>query len=191
MLSDSLTMTIFDVLAEQHGQIDALFREVQSALGGHKNRVARARFQELSTKLIACMRTEHAIVYPRFAFLAGLEDEVVRAIREHDKIEQAINHLRLGALAPDLFQGALTRLQLLVADHVETEEWILFPVARLRLTTEDARQLADEFRAFQPVAAAAAAPSITYFVDAAACTRAQRDTERQAPVPQLVVVEAA
>ncbi|MBA3820622.1 MAG: hemerythrin domain-containing protein [Deltaproteobacteria bacterium] len=184
-------MTIFEVLAEQHGRVEALFREVQSALGANKDRVARARFQELSTTLIACMRTEHAIVYPRFAFLAGLDEEVTRAIREHDRIEQAINHLRLGALTPDLYQGALTRLQLLVADHVETEEWILFPVARLRLSTEDARKLADEFRAFQPVAAAAAAPSITYFVDDAACTRAHRDTERQAPVPPMFLVEAA
>lgn len=137
------------------------------------------------------MRAEHAVVYPRFAFDAGLEDEVTRAIREHDRIEQAINHLRLSGLGPDAWGGAMTRLQLLVSDHLETEEWILFPVARLRLSTEAATAIAAEFEAYQPVAASVAAPSITYFVDDVPCSRAQRDTERQAPPPAVIAIDVA
>jgi len=183
-------MTIFDVLARQHGEIDGLFRELQAELAAGHEVEARTRFQALSTKLIACMRAEHAVVYPRFAFEAGLDDEVARAIREHDRIEQAINHLRLAPLAPDAWNGAVTRLQLLVADHLETEEWILFPVARLRLTSEAASKLAADFEAYQPVAAAVAAPSITYFVDDQPCSRARRAIRPQAPGPTVISIDA-
>lgn len=181
-------MTIFEVLAKQHGEVEALFREVKHAAAGGNEAAAHATFQTLSTQLIACMRAEHAVVYPRFAFLAGLEDEVARAIREHDRIEQAINSLRLAALPLELWQAALTRLQALVTDHVETEEWILFPVARLRLTREQVTQIAVEFAAYQPVAASVAAPSITYFVEDAPCSRAHRDTEPQTPAHAPVIL---
>jgi len=60
------------------------------------------------------------------------------------------------------WQGALTRLQVLVADHVETEEWTLFPVARLRLTPAQATKLAAEFLAFQTIALPTTSCSITY-----------------------------
>ena len=148
-------MTIFDLLAHEHGEVEGAFRDIHQTLD-------RARFNAFSTKLLACMRAEHAVVYPAFAYHAGLEDEVKRAIREHDKIEQAINHLRLVPLTPDAWRGALTRLQVLVTDHFETEEWILFPVARLRLTTELATRLATEFTAHRTLAMPTTACSITY-----------------------------
>ena len=148
-------MTIFDLLAQQHAEVEAAFREIHQTLD-------RARFTAFSTKLLASMRAEHAVVYPAFAFHAGLDDEVKRAIREHDKIEQAINHLRLVPLTPDEWRGAFTRLQVLVTDHFETEEWILFPVARLRLATELAKRLATEFTAHATLALPTTACSITY-----------------------------
>ena len=52
--------------------------------------------------------------------------------------------------------------EILVADHLETEEWILFPVARLRLTSEAATRLAAEFRAFHLIALPTSGCSITY-----------------------------
>ncbi len=155
-------MTIFEALAQRHAEVDAAFRAIHAAHERNDTRAALAEFRALSTKLLACMRTEHAIVYPSFAFHAGLDDEVLRAIREHDKIEQAINHLRLAPLAPEAWRGALTRLQVLVADHVETEEWILFPVARLRLTREQAKDLAIDFLAHHARAMMTSACSITY-----------------------------
>ena len=154
--------TIFEVLGRQHGELDTLFRQVHDALVSGRESTARHRFAELSTRLLGFMHAEHSIVYPQFAFMAGLEDEVRRAVREHDQIEQAINHLRLAPLSAEEFQGALTRLQCLLADHLETEEWILFPVATLRLSGDDARRIAAEYLAYEPVAMSVAQPSITY-----------------------------
>jgi len=155
-------MTIFELLARQHVEIEGAFRSIHVALERKDHGLARSLFAKLSTQLLASMRSEHAVVYPTFAYHAGLDDEVKRAIREHQKIEQSINHLRLIPLAPESWRGAVTRLQILVADHLETEEWILFPVARLRLTDAQARKLADEFSAFQTIALPTTGCSITY-----------------------------
>ena len=155
-------MTIFELLAQQHVEIDAAFRDIHAALERKEHGAARALFSKLSTKLLASMRAEHAVVYPCFAYDAGLEDEIKRAIREHQSIEQSINHLRLIPLAPDPWHGALTRLQILVADHLETEEWILFPVARLRLSPAQATKLAAEFIAFRTIAMPTTSCTITY-----------------------------
>jgi hypothetical protein len=155
-------MTIFELLAQQHVEIHAAFRDIHAALERKEHGPARALFAKLSTKLLASMRSEHAIVYPAFVYEAGLVDEVKCAIREHQSIEQSINHLRLIPLLLESWQGALTRLQVLVADHVETEEWTLFPVARLRLTPAQATKLAAEFLAFQTIALPTTSCSITY-----------------------------
>lgn len=155
-------MTIFDVLAERQRELETLFRRTTEAFGGGRSDEARSLAQELTTKLLACMRAEHSIVYPCFAFSAGLGDEVARAIEEHGRIEDAINWLRIGPQDDWAWRGALTALQLMVANHVETEEYFLFPVARLRLTPEQASQLAREFATFEPLAASVAQPSITY-----------------------------
>jgi hypothetical protein len=155
-------MTIFELLAREHTEVDDSFHAIQCALERRDVSDARACFDKLSKKLLAAMRAEHAVVYPSFAYHAGLGDEVKRAIREHDQIEQAINRLRLVPLAPECWQGALARLHVLVADHVDTEEWILFPVARLRLSTEQATKLADEYIASRDRALPTTACSITY-----------------------------
>ena len=155
-------MTIFELLAQEHVEVEAAFRDIHAALERKDHGLARSRFGKLSTKLLAAMRSEHAVVYPSFAYQAGLDDEVKRAVREHQTIEQTINHLRLIPLALDAWQGALTRLQVLVADHMETEEWILFPVARLRLSAEQATKLAAEFLAFRTIAMPTTSCSITY-----------------------------
>jgi hypothetical protein len=155
-------MTIFELLARQHVAVEAGFRDIHAALERKDHGLARALFSKLSAQLLASMRSEHAVVYPSFAYHAGLEDEVKRAIREHQTIEQSINHLRLIPLAPESWRGALTRLQILVADHLETEEWIMFPVARLRLSAAQATKLAAEFTAFQTIALPTTGCSITY-----------------------------
>lgn len=155
-------MTVFELLARQHVEVETGFRDIHAALERKDHGTARSLFSRLSTRLLASMRSEHAVVYPAFAYHAGLDDEVKRAIREHGKIEQSINQLRLVPLAPEAWRGALTRLQILVAEHLETEEWILFPVARLRLTTAQTTKLAAEYLAFEAIALPTTRCSITY-----------------------------
>lgn len=155
-------MTIFELLAQQHVEIEGSFGDIHAALEREAHGEARTLFTTLSTKLLASMRSEHAVVYPSFSYHAGLADEVSRAIREHQRIEHSINGLRLTPLAPDAWCQALTRLQVLVANHLETEEWILFPVARLRLSNEQSTRLGREFVTAQTIALPTSSCSITY-----------------------------
>jgi iron-sulfur cluster repair protein YtfE (RIC family) len=159
-------MTIFEVLAQRHGELERLFHDVDEAVAASKHRLARAVFRELSVKLIACLRAEHAVVYPRFAYLAQLETEVAEASREHDAIERAINHIRLAMLTPDEWHEAVKRLQAQVAAHATTEEWVVFPMARLVIGDEDLRAIGAQFVAYEPIAASVAGASITYDVAA-------------------------
>ena len=155
-------MTIFDVLTTQHREVEELFGDVQNAINTGQLELARVAFQLLSNKLIAGMHAEHTMVYPQFAKHAGLTDEVVEAIKEHDAIEGAINHVRVGTANDDQWCDGVARLGKLVADHADFEECNLFPIARLSLTTEQERSIAADYQRAKSASAPLAGVSITY-----------------------------
>ncbi|MEO8702264.1 MAG: hemerythrin domain-containing protein [Kofleriaceae bacterium] len=160
-------MLITELLERAHRELDAMFEDVDVAVSQGKHRLAREQFRRLSIRLIATMRAEHATVYPRLAFVAGLADEVSEAAREHDRIERAINEIRLAGLAPMDWRDRVGELRNTVADHARAEQWVLFPIATLALTSADLKSLADAFLAYEPIAASVAGPSITYEASAA------------------------
>lgn len=155
-------MAIFDLLSKQCREIEELFGDVQNAVISDQMELAEVTFQLLSVKLITAMRAEHATVYPRIADATGLVHEVLVAVKQHDEIEQAINNVRLGALAQDAWCDGIAHLGKLVADHADYEEQTLFPVARLSLSNLQQRRIAADYMCFQPVAASVASVSITY-----------------------------
>ncbi|MEJ7597249.1 MAG: hemerythrin domain-containing protein [Kofleriaceae bacterium] len=155
-------MTICELLERQHREVDALFQQIEDAYAANKFRLAHAGFRVVSTKLIACMQAEHSVVYPRFSQVVGLHDEVCAALREHDEIERAINHIRLAPLSPQAWFEAVQWLKSLVSNHVASEEWVLFPVACLAFSRQQLAQLADDFQRYEPIVAAVAGASITY-----------------------------
>lgn len=154
-------MTIVEVLQHVHREIDALFQEVEDASAANKHRLAREVFRKLSNRLIACMRAEHAVVYPHLAF-AHLAAEVELSTREHARIEREINQIRLGAMPPELWRGRVKTLRQRVADHAISEKWVVFPIATLMLSADELQTIANDFRAYEAVAASVAGPSITY-----------------------------
>lgn len=160
-------MSITELLERAHRELDALFEGVEVAAAQGKYRLARETFRRLSIKLIATMRAEHATVYPRLAFVAGLASEVAEASREHDQIERAINDIRLGGLAPADWRDRVGVLRTKVADHARAEHWVLFPIAMLALSAADLAALAQAFLAYVPIATSVAGPSITYEASAA------------------------
>jgi len=155
-------MTIFELLEHKHQELARLFRDVDHAVAASKHRLAHAVFRELSVKLIACLRAEHAVVYPQFAYLARLETEIAEASREHDVMEGTINHIRLAMLTPDDWHEAVKRLHSQVVAHAITEQWVLFPIATLALSADELRAIGVQFLAYEPIAASVAGPSITY-----------------------------
>jgi hypothetical protein len=155
-------VTIFDLLAAKQEAIEALFRRTHDAANAGDTERARSVFGELSALLVGVMRAEHAVVYPVFVYSAGLAHEVSQALRDHREIEDAVNHIRLSGLEPEAWAGAVVRLHGHVAMHLDLEELVMFPVARLRLTNEEMRKLAEDFIAAEPRTHAVAGASITY-----------------------------
>ena len=154
-------MTIFELLTRDHRQLDMRFREVHAFMVDGQLEAAHEAFQALSVTLLGSMRAEHAVVYPRFAFV-GLREEVTQALREHDQIEQTVNHIRLAGLPAAEWQRSVELLERQIRAHVEAEETVLFPFARWALSDQDALDLAAEFEGYQPFAASVSGPSITY-----------------------------
>lgn len=155
-------LSIFDVLTGQHRETEELFADVQDAIDTAELPLARLVFQLLSSRLIAGMHAEHTRVYPQFARCAGLVAEVEEAIKQHDAIERAINHVRVSTISDDQWCDAIARLATLVADHADYEACMLFPIARLALTTEQVHGLAMDYERARTESVPFAGVSISY-----------------------------
>lgn len=136
--------------------------DVRSAIARNDRDEAESIFQRAASALLAGLRAEHAVVYPRLSDVAGLGAEVAQARREHDDIEQTLNQLRVGGLAPDAWDAALDRLSRQVSQHADLEELSMFPIAALALSPSELAKLAADYLAYLERARAVAGPSITY-----------------------------
>ena len=155
-------MTIFDQLGKQQREISELFCDTRRALSTEQRGLAVVLFQLAANKLIACMRAEHAVVYPRFADVGGLVTEVSQARRDHEEMEDSINQLRVGGLHGDSWDAELEHLVRLFLQHTDLEELSLFPIAGLSLTTSQLVKLGIDFAAYLACSTAVAGASITY-----------------------------
>src|SRR5262249_46289876 len=135
--------TVFDALRGSQHEVETLFRAVHDVIETGRVELARTLFRRIAIRLIATTRAKAAVVYPRFAHDAGLRTEVEQALPEHAEIERMIDGLRIARLDDAEWRAALDDLAQLVLDHAEREECTLFPMARLALTTEAAREIAD------------------------------------------------
>ncbi len=155
-------MSIFDQLGKRQREISELFCDTRRALSTEQRGLAMVLFQLAANKLVACMRAEHAVVYPRFADVAGLLAEVAQARREHALIEDAINNLRIGGLNGDEWDAELDRLIRLYDQHADLEELSLFPIAGLAMTTRELLKIGVDFSTYLATSATVAGASITY-----------------------------
>ena len=155
-------LSIFDVLTAQHREVEELFGDIQDAIETSEIPVARLVFQLLSSRLIAGMHAEKTTVYPQLASQAGLVAEIAEAIKQHDAIERAINHVRVSTISDAPWCDAIARLAKLVADHADFEACMLFPIARLSLTPDQVHGLAADYERARTTSVLLAGVSITY-----------------------------
>ena len=158
----SRTMSIFDQLGKQQSEISELFCDMRRAVTTEQRGLAMVMFQLAANKLIACMRAEHAVVYPRFADVDSLVAEVAQARREHAVIEDSINQLRIGGLHGDVWDAELDRLIRLFDQHADLEELSLFPIAGLSMTTRELVKIGVDFATYLARSTEVAGASITY-----------------------------
>ncbi len=155
-------MSIFEQIGKQQRQISELFCDTRRALSTEQRGLAVVLFQVAANKLIACMRAEHAVVYPRFADVDGLVAEVSQARRDHEEMEDSINQLRVGGLHGDSWDAELDHLIRLFLQHADLEELSLFPIAGLALTTTQLVKIGVDFAAHLARTTSVAGASITY-----------------------------
>lgn len=155
-------MSIFEQLSNQQREIEELFCDIRRALASDQRSLAGVMFQLAANKLIACMKAEHAVVYPRFADIDGLVAEVAQARREHDGIEQCVNRLRIGGLSGDAWDAELDRLVRAFEQHQELEELSMFPIAGLALTSKQLVKIGEDFKRYLAQSTTVAGASITY-----------------------------
>lgn len=172
--------TIFEVLRRSHREVEELFGDVQNAIASDQIELAKTLFQVVSVKLVATMRAEHAVVYPRFAKEAGLMDEVTQALNEHTGIERMIDLLRVGGLDSNEWCDAVAQLGSLVADHADCEECTLFPMASLSLDTKALTEIAADYKLRVTATTPIAGASITYELPPA-----------EPPAPLIITFRAA
>ena len=155
-------MSIFEVLAHHQREIVELLVAVRAAITRGRRDQADVTFQRAAIQLLAGLRAEHAVVYPRLAHVPGLVAEVAQARREHDEIEQTLNRLRVGRLLPALWDAELERLARQVEQHADLEELSLFPIASLALSPRELAKIGADYVACLERARSVAGPSITY-----------------------------
>lgn len=174
------TMSIFEVLGRQQHQIEELIEDTIQQMAKGQRELAFVTFQLLSNKLIACMRAEHATVYPRLERDASLVTEVAQARAEHEAIEDAITRLRVAGLRRSAWLVELSNLARLVERHAELEEFTLFPIAALTFSSEQLAEMGEQFTAALAMASTVADAAITY-----------ETAELEPPPTRIVRVKAA
>ena len=156
-------MTVFEVLRRKHRELDAALDAIERT---ESFADAEQQFLELATRIVAFLRAERSVVYPQMARAeSGMQfeaHELAQATRYQDRIERAVDHLRLGGLCEGTWRAAVRSLRDQIADLASFEEWVVFPFASLALSTTELCHIAGELLAYEPVAMRFSCVTITY-----------------------------
>jgi len=133
-------MKATDLLKDQHKEVAALFKRIESAKGGaEKNKL----FEELARNIAGHDAIEREIFYPACQKEMGTTDLLGEALVEHGVVEFSL-YLADQARGEDDFDFKITVLREIIEHHVEEEENELFPKVEKALGAEVLEQLGAE-----------------------------------------------
>lgn len=155
-------MSIAYRLGQHHRDIESRFGDVREALSMLQGGIAVVLFQIAAKKLIACIRAQHAVVFPRFADIPELVHDVVKACQQHERIEDSINQLRIGGLPGLAWNAELERLISLLRQNVDLIELSMFPIAGLKMMPRQLTKIGIDYATFLEHSTSVAGASITY-----------------------------
>lgn len=130
--------TICEQLAAEHRELEAWLAHVLAS----PYAVARARFDQLATRLVAHVDREIKFVYARLRPFRPGHDRVVDALAN---LHVAIEELRRDQVTPSEWLRAVRRFDVTLRHYVEIEERELFAAVRDVLAIEESRELARNF----------------------------------------------
>jgi len=140
MTSTEPGVDVVDVLISDHRDVTALIGEIWSVADPM---IRRDLMDTAISELVRHAVAEEMYVYPAMRkHLPDGDKAVEHDIEEHKELERAMKELESVDVSGTEFDGALRRLEALLADHVQDEESEQFPELRRRVPREELTELA-------------------------------------------------
>jgi hemerythrin superfamily protein len=136
----STTRDVIDILTSDHREVTALITEIRAATDP---KIRRDLTDTAISELIRHAVAEEMYVYPAMRkHLPDGDKAVAHDIEEHKELEETMKKLEDVDVSGVEFDGALLRLETLLADHVRDEETEQFPELRRHIPREELADLA-------------------------------------------------
>lgn len=135
----SLTMTIRNLMTDDHRHCDDLFAEAEKALGNKDLAKAKHAFDAFHAAMLAHFSAEENTLFPTFEAKTGMRMGPTQVMRlEHQQmrslLEAAAEALRAGEV--DDYLGQAETLLIMMQQHNMKEENILYPMCDQHLLAE-------------------------------------------------------
>lgn len=152
-------MNALTLLKQDHGNVEELFRQFESAAPTDTDELLRIR-DKLIEHLSKHAAIEEQVFYP--AVRAKLGDDksftVLEGLEEHHLVKTTLSELEKLSPENDRFRPKLTVLIESVRHHVQEEEEDLFPLVRDAFSVEELNTLGEEMATMKEVAPTRAHP---------------------------------
>lgn len=136
-------MNAIDQIRRDHRTVRGHLRDLRRLHRENVERRAEA-FHELKRELEILARVEEALFYPALQGGDGAAADWVRdALQVHDEVERVLAGMAALEVDEPAFDRALDSLQTMVEQHLEEEEAMLLPRAKLRLDRERLQSLGE------------------------------------------------
>jgi hemerythrin superfamily protein len=148
---------VIDVLTTDHREVEELVREILAATDPGLRRDAA---EQMIAELVRHAVAEEMFVYPAMRkHLPDGEQAVEHDIEEHKELESLMKEIEGADAAGPEFIQLVTRLQEVLADHVQDEEGEQFPLLRQHIPAAELTGLAEKVEAAKKVAPTRPHPS--------------------------------
>jgi hemerythrin-like domain-containing protein len=135
---------ILETLRVEHEQILASLAEMLET----STRAKRSRddlMRQLKALLPPHLRAEEKLFYPRLRRKGYQDDDVLEAFEGHWAVQQAFSRLEKTDAGDELWHARAKMLKDLVEHHVETEQNVLFDLARELMDSRDLHELDERY----------------------------------------------
>lgn len=146
-------MNALTLLKQDHGNVEELFRQFESASPTDTDELLRIR-DKLIEHLSKHAAIEELVFYPAVRAKLGEDNSfpVLEGLEEHHIVKLTLSELEKMAPSDERFRPKLTVLMESVRHHVQEEEDDIFPAVRDAFTVEELNTLGEEMETMKEVA---------------------------------------
>ncbi|HEX8631699.1 MAG TPA: hemerythrin domain-containing protein [Catenuloplanes sp.] len=150
MTSSQTNGDVIDILISDHRDVTILIGEIRTITDPM---IRRDLTDTAISELVRHAVAEEMYVYPVMRkYLADGEKAVEHDIEEHKELERTMKQLEAADVSGAEFEMALTKLEALLADHVQDEETDQFPELRRQVPQEELTELAGKVQTAKKLA---------------------------------------